>query len=66
MYVEHVTNQLDSLPAQPGFCMLAGACQDFFPHRGFSTSYGLANFFPHGGFIFLQANLILQSWGRVT
>ena len=30
MYVEHVTNQLESLPAQPGFCMLAGAWQDFF------------------------------------
>jgi glucan phosphoethanolaminetransferase (alkaline phosphatase superfamily) len=25
MYVEHVTNQLEFLPAQPGFCMLAGA-----------------------------------------
>ena len=52
MYVEHVTNQLDSLPAQPGFCMLAGACQDFFPHRGFSTSHGLANFFSSWRFYF--------------
>jgi hypothetical protein len=25
MYVEHVTNQLEFLPAQPGFYMLAGA-----------------------------------------
>ncbi len=45
MYVEHVTNQLESLPAQTGFLHAGRGLKGFFPQRGFSTSHGLAIFF---------------------
>ncbi len=44
MYVEHVTNQHDSLPAQPGFCMLAGLT-GFFPSQRFFHKPWLSKFF---------------------
>jgi hypothetical protein len=47
--------------------MLAKASQDFFLKEIlFFHKPWLGNFFPHGGFIFPQATLIIQSWGRVT
>ena len=51
MYVEHVTNQLEFLPAQPGFCMLAGAWQDFSSQRFFHKPW-LSKFFSSWRFYF--------------
>jgi hypothetical protein len=59
---------LKFLPAQTRFLHAGTGLLGFFPHRGFLFPQAMAeqNFFLTEVLFFLQATLILQSWGRVT